>query len=218
MSIDRVAATVADLLSIVPAHHALARPGFETPEQAALVAAARAGDREAFGRLVEWHEGVVLRTAMAALGRREDAEDVAQEAFVIAWQKLGSFRGDATFRTWILTIVWRRALDRRRLRARWWTRTSSLDPDEVGREVARMAVESDPERSALDRELARRLAAEIARLSPKLKDALLLSASGGHSYDEIARVLGIPVGTVKWRVAEARRRVAAGVGLERDSK
>jgi RNA polymerase sigma-70 factor (ECF subfamily) len=59
---------------------------------------------------------------MAALGAREDAEDAAQEAFVLAWRHLPRFRGDATFRTWLLTIVWRRALDRRRGRQRWWHR------------------------------------------------------------------------------------------------
>src|SRR5262245_56723928 len=120
MSTEAVTSVVADLLNIVPAPDAVSRRGSEASEERLLIDAARAGDRSAFGRLVEAHEQAALRTAMAALGRREDAEDVAQEAFVAAWQKLPGFRGAATFKTWLLTIVWRRALDRRRNRARWW--------------------------------------------------------------------------------------------------
>jgi RNA polymerase sigma-70 factor (ECF subfamily) len=159
----------------------------------------------------------VFRTALAALGSREDAEDAAQEAFVVAWQKLPGFRGDATFRTWLLTIVWRKALDRRRTRRLWWLRTESggrqsgLDPLE---HVA--GALPDPEDTAITRDLARRLAGHIAGLSQKLRDTLLLAASGEHSYSEISVMLGIPLGTVKWRVTEARRiltaKVRAGTG------
>ena len=83
------------------------------------MAAARTGGQAAFGDLVTMHQRVVFRTAMAALGPREDAEDAAQEAFVVAWRKLRGFRGDSTFRTWLLTIAWRKALDKRRKRLLW---------------------------------------------------------------------------------------------------
>ena len=66
--------------------------------------AARAGSHEAFGELVTLHERMVFRVALAALGNREDALDAAQDAFVVAWRRLGGFRGDAAFRTWLLTI------------------------------------------------------------------------------------------------------------------
>ena len=92
----------------------------DRPEVRALVAAAREGDREAFGELVSLHYRAVFRTAMAALQRREDAEDVTQDAFVLAWRKVAGFRGDSSFKTWLLTIVWRQALDKRRSRMRWW--------------------------------------------------------------------------------------------------
>jgi len=71
----------------------------EEPQSRALLYAARAGNREAFGDLVTLHHRVVFRTALAVLGSREEAEDATQDAFVTAWQKLGGFRGDATFRT-----------------------------------------------------------------------------------------------------------------------
>ena len=79
-----------------------------------LVERARAGDQTAFGDLVDRHRDAVFRAALAALGNREEAEDVAQEAFVAAYRGLDGFRGDATFKTWVTTIAWRRALNRRR--------------------------------------------------------------------------------------------------------
>ncbi len=175
------------------------------------MAAARDGSREAFGDLVRLHERVVFRTALAALGTREDAEDAAQEAFVVAWRKLAGFRGDSTFRTWLLTIVWRKALDKRRVRVLWLKRTRG-PAEAAGALIDEIAGhEPDPERAAVSTDLVRRVRAEILRLTPKLRDTLLLAASGEHSYEEIARLLGIPLGTVKWRVAEARRIVGSRI-------
>jgi RNA polymerase sigma-70 factor (ECF subfamily) len=125
----------------------------------------------------------------------------------VAWQKLPGFRADATFRTWLLTIVWRKALDRRRQRRLWWQRTESQRSSPVDPLDILTGAEPDPERSAVSRDMAERVRAMIVDLSPKLRDTLLLAASGEHTYDEIATLLGIPLGTVKWRVAEARRLV-----------
>jgi RNA polymerase sigma-70 factor (ECF subfamily) len=182
------------------------------PEVRALVAAAREGDRAAFEELVSLHYRAVFRTAMAALQRREDAEDVTQDAFVLAWRKVSGFRGDSSFKTWLLTIVWRQALDKRKSRTRWWQRTSSGHvgsdrADEPGNdEVDRLAsLDADPERVTEARHRVKRVRGLIEGLTPKLRDTLLLAASGEYGYDEIATMLGVPLGTVKWRVAEARR-------------
>ena len=175
-----------------------------------LVVSARAGDRDAFGDLVLLHQRAAYRAALAALGSPEDAEDAVQEAFVIAWRKLPGFRGEASFRTWLLTIVWRKSLDRRRKRRTWWSRIATSRAESHDQEP-RDLMESleddgaDPEQLAQCRALARQTRREIVRLSPKLKDALLLAMSGQHTYEEIAAMLSIPLGTVKWRVAEARR-------------
>jgi len=180
----------------------------DTPQVRALVAASREGDRAAFNELVSIYHRTVFRTAMAALGRREDAEDATQDAFVLAWRKVPQFRGDSSFKTWILTIVWRQALDRRRLRSRWWQRMSpsrvedSGETDDLDRLVS---LEPDPERQSAARHRVRQVQSAMDRLSPKLRDTLLLAASGDHGYAEIAAMLRVPVGTVKWRVAEARR-------------
>jgi RNA polymerase sigma-70 factor (ECF subfamily) len=185
----------------------------EEPRVRLLLHDACLGNREAFGELVALYESVVFRTALAALGRAEDAEDAAQDALVVAWRKLPGFRGDATFRTWLLTIVWRKALDRRRVRRLWWTRTqqSTVEAaDDPFRDVA--GADNSGEAQAIAREQRARIRAAIVRLTPKLKDALLLASSDAHSYDEIAVILRVPVGTVKWRVSEARRLIKQRLG------
>jgi len=201
----RVAVRV-DVLTMAPVVRATGAETLvgDTPQVEGLIAAARQGDRTAFGELVTLHERVVYRTALAALGRREDAEDATQETFVVAWQRLGGFRGDAAFRTWLLTIAWRKALDRRRKRQRWWTRATVSLPSEPGA-FEPSEHTADPERAAVAKDLLDRVQAQIRSLSPRLRDTLLLAASGEHSYDEIGAMLRIPTGTVKWRVAEARR-------------
>ncbi len=215
MSISPVSFTFTGVLPILmdrPAQaggddHAQVLTAGDSAEVRALVASAQTGDHAAFGALVAMHERVVFRTALAALGSREDAEDAAQEAFVMAWRRLGGFRGDSTFKTWLLTITWRKALDRRRSRRVWWSRQiTSFGIDDDASPLDGIATsEPNAERVAVSKDLADRAKDEITRLSPKLRDALLLAASGEHRYEEIAKLLDIPLGTVKWRVAEARR-------------
>jgi len=181
----------------------------DTPQVRAWITAAQAGDRDAFDALVGLYYRAVYRTAMAALQRSEDAEDATQDAFVLAWRKVGAFRGDSSFKTWLLTIVWRQALDRRRARDRWWRRRQApvQTDDETfadGLETL-VTLDADPERIAEGRARLATVQAAIAALTPKLRDTLLLASSGDYSYDEIATMLKVPVGTVKWRVAEARR-------------
>ena len=167
-----------------------------------LVLLARQGDPDAFDQLVARHQGAVFRAALAALRVREDAEEVAQDAFVRAWGALGRFRGDSSFRTWILRIVWNRAISRRRGLATWLRRATPID--DVAEPVA---VTAGPHRELQNTELQAHALNAIQALAPKLRDALLLAQSGEYQYDEIARMLEIPVGTVKWRVSEARRKV-----------
>jgi RNA polymerase sigma-70 factor (ECF subfamily) len=209
-----VPATFVDVLTIVSPGDVCPRDDRAALAEASdrLVVSARAGNRDAFGDLVVLHQRAAYRAAFAALGSPEDAEDAVQEAFVIAWRKLPGFRGEASFRTWLLTIVWRKSLDRRRMRRSWWSRLAHARiDDDAGHADARDLLDTiehdsaDPEELAQFRDLARQTRREIARLSPKLKDALLLAVSGQHTYEEIGAMLGIPLGTVKWRVAEARR-------------
>ena len=181
---------------------AAARASIERVTDEELVLLARQGDPDAFDQLVARHQSAVFRAALAALRVREDAEEVAQDAFVRAWRSLGRFRGDSSFRTWMLKIAWNRAISRRRGLANWWRRASSID------EVAEPVECADGQHAGMQNaELQTHAQRAIQALTPKLRDALLLAQSGEYQYDEIARMLGVPLGTVKWRVSEARRKV-----------
>ena len=138
---------------------------------AELVALARQGDHEAFGELVTRHQAAVYRAALAAVGSPPEAEDAAQDAFVSAYRRLGSFRGDASFKTWLLTIAWNHAINRRR-RLR---RGQEGLVGQAGREgEARSDLARDwgpsPEQVAMDAQLRRDIAAEIRALSPMTEE------------------------------------------------
>jgi RNA polymerase sigma-70 factor (ECF subfamily) len=167
-----------------------------------LVRRAQGGDTYAFDQLVVRHQAAVYRAALAALRSPADAEEVAQEAFLRAWSRVRDFRGDASFKTWLLTIAWRRAMSRRRRLIGWWRRAVPMDAI-----VAVAAPAGTPDRALHGAELRVHIARAIEGLTPKLRDALLLAMAGEYSYEEIAAMLRIPEGTFKWRVSEARRKV-----------
>jgi RNA polymerase sigma-70 factor (ECF subfamily) len=174
-----------------------------------LVARARDGDAAAFEMLVNRHRTAVYRATRAALGSHPDAEDAAQDAFLAAYRRLGSFRGASSFKTWLLTIAWNEAINRRRSLTRLWRRQVDSQSDQENLDP--MAnIPSDgptPEEAAAREDLRRGIRRAIRALSPKLRDVLLLAQSGEHTYDEIGAMLGAPTGTIKWRVSEARRKV-----------
>ena len=173
-----------------------------------LVRRAQGGDTDAFGELVERNRRAVFRAALAAVGSPAEADDVAQEAFVTAFQKLKGFRGDSSFKTWLLTITWRKAIDRRKSVTKWVQRlvTPGKDAeDEWDPMQALPSGQRSQEDDLMTSDLQKRLRPLIAALPKKLRDALVLAGSGDHSYEEIGHLLKIPVGTVKWRVSEARK-------------
>lgn len=202
IAIDRMVAT---LPAVPETSMTEAVPDVETARLARL---AREGDRDAFARLVDLHQQSAWRVAMAALGRPEEAEDAAQEAFISAWRNLGTLRDDDRFRPWLLSIVWRKALDRRRGLRAWLRLVAARRADDTG---ALWTIEDppdlapSPESAVMSRSTAAAARKVIAALPAKLRDPLLLAASGDYRYEEIAEMLGTPLGTVKWRVSEARR-------------
>ena len=174
-----------------------------------LVARARQGDPAAFGELVERHRSAVYRAALAALRSPADAEDAAQDAFLLAYRRLDSFRGDASFKTWLLTIAWHQAINTRRSLTSVWRRMVVAKTDEEADSMMANAPASSPspEDAAAHEQLQRGIRLAIRALSPKLRDALLLAQAGDYSYEEIGAMLGAPVGTIKWRVFEARKTI-----------
>ena len=175
-----------------------------------LVRLAQAGDLDAFGELVERNRRAVFRAALACVRSPAEADDVAQEAFVTAFTKLDTFRGEAQFRTWLLAITWRKAIDRRKSVMRWLRLSVGPPRDDAGEDAFDYmdrvpSGDRSQEETVVDDELQRNVTRLIGTLPKKLRDALLLAGTGEHTYEEISRMLGTPLGTVKWRVSEARR-------------
>jgi len=175
---------------------------------AELVERARNGEPAAFGDLVDRHRSAVYRAVLAALGSAADAEDAAQEAFLTAYRRLSTFRGDASFKTWLLTIAWHQAINQRRSLTRWWrlvARPRAVDDAGSGGDEDFPSRDRSPEDALGDARLDRDIEAAIRELPPKLRDPLLLAQSGDYKYEDIGAMLQTPVGTIKWRMSEARR-------------
>jgi RNA polymerase sigma-70 factor (ECF subfamily) len=184
-----------------------------------LVGRAQAGAQEAWAELVHRHHGAVFRTAHAALLSHGDADDAAQEAWIAAWRNLGEFRGQAAFRTWLLTIAWRKALDRRRSAISWMRalrldRTPDEEPDGPVLDLA--AVGATAEAQVIDREQRRRVKVLVRGLPRAQRDALLLVTTQDLPYADAAALLGVPVGTLKWRVSDARRMLRERLARQED--
>jgi RNA polymerase sigma-70 factor (ECF subfamily) len=164
--------------------------------EAALVARARAGDRAAFGMLVERYAGAARRVARAVLGDPDDADDAAQDAMLSALVKLEQYDPRRPFGPWLLRIVANAATDRRRRRA--VRRVDPLEP-------ALVAGGTRPDTVTERRALAQRLREALAELPERRRLAVVLFDVEGYSHAEIATILGIPEGTVRSEVFHARR-------------
>jgi RNA polymerase sigma-70 factor (ECF subfamily) len=171
-----------------------------------LVDRARAGDRTAFDAIVERYQHAVFRATLAVTADRSEAEDAAQDTFLRAYRRIADFRGDASLKTWLLAIAWRQAISRRRWLASRMRRLvfpgegTPFDPPSPARSQEAGLVSAE-QRSAV---------AELVKTLPeKYRVALLLSATGDYTFEEMASALGVPAGTLKWRVAEARRLLKA---------
>ena len=171
-----------------------------------------AGDEDACRQLVEAHQAMVFQLAFVLLGDREDALDVSQEVFLRVFRTLGSFRGDASLRTWIYRIVVNQARNRRR----WWSRRLrsvqvSLDDYAAvhGEPPATEQVGADVRLER--RRLAARMRAAIGALPFEQRSALVLREFHGMRYQEIAFSLGVTVGTVKSRLARGRSALRASL-------
>ena len=189
-------------------------------ETTRLAMQARAGDAEAFCALVDLHQRAARRVAMAALGRPADADEAVQDACVTAWQRIESLDDPSAFRAWLLRITWRKALDRRRSVVKWLRRITAADDGPDTSLIERIQDETMPvDDELVARERDRVVAQMIQSLPARLRDPFLLAVAGEHRYDDIATMLGMPVGTVKWRVSEARRVLReklarVGIGME----
>lgn len=174
------------------------------PDERRLIAAAKGGDKRAYGQLLERHQAVAFRAAYLITGSADDAEDATQEACVKAWLALARFRAAAPFRPWLTSIAVNEARNRRRAAGRRAGVTLRVSTDRTG---CREAVSAETE--ALASEECARLSTVVGRLSAD--DQLVIGARYflGLSEAETATVLGLRRGTVKSRLSRALGRLRA---------
>lgn len=170
-----------------------------------LVDAVLAGDRDAFRLLVEREQVAVYRVCLRILGRPHDAEDVAQESFVIAYRSLGSYRGDGALGGWLMRIATRQAF--RRLGQR--RETAELPP-----ELPLGAPGSDPLAVTLAGERQREVRLAVAGLGEPYREVVALRFFAELTLDEIARTTKRPLNTVKTHLRRGLERLRPVLGRE----
>ena len=151
-----------------------------------------------FRELLRDSSSLAFRVAYSVLRHREDAEDVAQEAFVRAHDRIDQLRDRTRFRAWLVRMCWRLAIDRIRSEKRRAQRELHFEP----------LTEQPADRILEARERSRQLWAAIDRLPDKLRIAIVLAAIEGHEVAEVSRLLDVPEGTVKSRLFLARKQLA----------
>lgn len=167
-----------------------------------LVAAACAGDRNAFAELLKRHYDRIHALAWQLTGTRADADDVAQDVCCALVEKIGTFRGEAKFGTWLCGITYNACRDLKRRRRSIWSLGERLTV------LAGLA----PTRDGMDLHDAMWLKSAIARLKPALRDTVVLVAGQQLTHAEAAEILGVAEATVGWRMHEVRRLLSAEQG------
>jgi len=175
-------------------------------DEAQMIAAILAGDRELYHKLIQPYELSVYRMAMSFVKNETEAEDVAQEAFLKAFRDLANFRGESKFSTWLISITLNEA--RRRLRRQSTVRMESLDePAEEGAKVSPALLRDwreIPSESLERREVRALLQKAIEELSPIYREVLVLRDIEELSVEETAGALAISISSVKVRLHRAR--------------
>ena len=177
------------------------------PNDAELLAAHLAGDQRAFGELVARYRDRLWGIAVRTLRHPEDAADVVQEALVAAYRRAGTYRGEASVRTWLHRILVNACIDRLRKERRHETvPLPDVEPRERRKDVA---VDVVTRLSVVE---------ALAELPPHQRLAVVLVDVQGWPLDEVAEVLDVPVGTVKSRCARGRVRLGALLGHLREGE
>jgi RNA polymerase sigma-70 factor (ECF subfamily) len=190
----------------------------EKQADAELVQLAQAGDERAFQALVVKYQRRIARHVARYVKRASDVEEVVQDAFIRAYRGLAAFRGESSFYSWLYRIATNAALSSLK-------KTSpEMQLDERSDEGFEPGAtdEQTPERVLLAKQIGDAVDRAMARLQPELAEALVLYEVEGKSYNEIAQMMGTPVGTVRTRIFRARefiaRRLEPVLGPARDRR
>lgn len=171
----------------------------EELSDAELLTKAAAGSGASFGVLMRRHENRMFAMALRMLGERADALDATQDAFIAAFKRAGSFRGESAVGTWLYRIGINACKDFARKKNRW---------------IAQDDVDQIEEQNAADRAIDDRVATRLdvqealAKLPDEYREPVVMHDLGGIAYEEIAAVTGTAIGTVKSRISRGRRRLA----------
>ncbi len=184
--------------------------------EGSLVQRCASGEEAACVELVSEHQRMVVQFAISLLGDRDEALDLSQEVFLRVFRTIHRFRGQSSLRTWIYRIV----VNQARNWHRFWRRRHRADQMSLDAHVATYGDcladgEAGPDRVLAQKELATRLQHALDHLPFDQRTAIVLREVDGLRYEEIAYSLGVAVGTVKSRLARARRALRAELGNAR---
>lgn len=170
-----------------------------------LIAKALAGDEDAYAKIMERYNGQLYHLMYKMVRRREEAEDLVQEAFIKAFRALASFNDEFAFSTWLYKIAVNNCIDhlrKKRLQVYSYDKPIAAKDGELQREYPDK--EETPDKELLSSEKSQIITAAIYELPEKYKTAIVLRHREELSYEEIATKLNLPLGTVKARIFRAR--------------
>ncbi len=179
---------------------------------AEIIEEVRAGNTRAFAHLVDRHKDRALTLALRLVGDRLEAEELVQDAFLKAFRNLGQFRGDARFSTWFYRILYNQCMTRLRRRA------SAPQMLDLNDESLLESLPAEEQYGTLDEQLEdtdllKFLASEVDALPPRYKSAVSLYYVQEMSYEEIAQVMDVPLGTVKTCLFRGRNLLRKRISL-----
>lgn len=169
-------------------------------DDAALIGEIRDGSERAFNVLIDRHQQAVRAFLRRLLSDASEADDMAQETFIVAWTQPGSYRGSSGVRSWLFGIAWRKAKGAQRA----WFRRRARDDAWATDMTEQVVASSSPDEVLVSRAL--------DTLPAEQRAAVLLCLTAGASHAEAAEILGAPLGTVKSHVARGKARLLAALG------
>lgn len=167
-------------------------------DDVALVAACLAGDQDAFALLVQRHQRRVFNLVFRMLQQYDEANEVTQDVFLAAWQGLSSFRGDARFSTWLYRIAYNCALKQLEQRKKDWALQAAIQAEPIeSEEQVGVELAEAHDRQEFVRE-------HLSTLPAKYRAVLILRHLQDMTYEEMAEILTMPIGTIKTHLFRAR--------------
>lgn len=172
-------------------------------KESRLIKKAKSGNLEAFEQLILQYEKRIYNYCYRMTNSQEDAEDLAQEIFIKVYKNLKSFKGNSKFSTWIYRIAYNTCIDKYR-KKEVATVSLTLNSDEEEKEIDLPSNDPLPEERIVSREEYDVVCECISELKPEYKNAVILRDIQNYTYDEIAEILNIPLGTVKSHISRGR--------------